>query len=189
MARRSVTVARGLLMLDERKRVVLIGAVFLILLIFSYFTNIIFFGTLDIIFQSQLSGFLMIFIHNVMVVSLILLGMTFYVKLIENDYFKREKHPQVVLEHPKTFAVVFAVIILLFGILRGANLIFGNIVIEMLPLIFLVNAPLGIVEGYGVYFAINKALTKTIVTKDLVCIYGIFLLAAAIEVGLVGVLS
>ena len=173
----------------NNRNLILIGVTFLILLFFSYFTNIIFFGTLNSIFQNQLLGFLMIFMNNVIVVSLILLGMTFYVKLVTNDYFKREKHPQVVLEHPKTFAAVFAVIVLLFGILRGTNLIFGNIIIEMLPLIFLVNAPLGIIEGYGVYFTINKVLTRTIVMKDLVRIYGIFLLAAAIEVGLVSVLS
>ena len=182
-----VAVARGLLMFDERSRVVLIGVAFLTLLLFSHFTNIIFFGALSNILQNQLLGFLMIFMHNVIVVSLILLGMTFYVKLVANDYFKREKHPQVVLEHPKTFAAVFAAIILLFGILRGINLIFGNIIIEMLPLIFLLNAPLGIIEGYGVYFTINKTLTREIVVKDLVRIYGIFLLAAAIEVSLVSV--
>src|SRR5512136_1953238 len=108
-------------MFDKRNQVVLIGVVFVILLFFSYFTNVIFFGALDRIFHNQLLGFLMIFMNNVIVVSLILLGMTFYVKLVTNNYFKRDKHPQVVLEHPKTFAAVFAVIVILFGILRGTN--------------------------------------------------------------------
>jgi hypothetical protein len=131
---------------------------------------------------------MMIFIHNIIVVSLILLGMTFYVKLVERGYFKGEKHPNVLLEHPKIFATIFAVMILLLGILRGTNLIFGSIVIELLPLILLISLPIGIVEGFGIYLTINKTLSKTIVTKDLIGIYGVFLLAAVIEVGIASAL-
>ena len=175
-------------MLNERNQMILLGVAFLSLLVFSYFANIVFFETLGAIFQSQLLGVMMIFIHNMIVVSLILLGMTFYVKLVEVGYFKGEKHPNVLLEHPKIFATIFAVMILLLGILRGTNLIFGSIVIELLPLILLISLPIGIVEGFGIYLTINKTLSKTIVTKDLISIYGVFLLAAVIEVGIASVL-
>jgi hypothetical protein len=176
-------------MSNERNQMILLGVAFLSLLLFSYFANAVFFATLGVIFQSQLLGVMMIFIHNVIVVSLILLGMTFYVKLVERGYFKGEKHPNVLLEHPKIFATIFAVMILLLGILRGTNLIFGSIVIELLPLILLISLPIGIVEGFGIYLTINKTLSKTIVTKDLISIYGVFLLAAVIEVGIASVLG
>nr|NIP66756.1 hypothetical protein [Candidatus Bathyarchaeota archaeon]NIV67551.1 hypothetical protein [Candidatus Bathyarchaeota archaeon] len=48
----------------------------------------------------------MIFIHNITVISLILLGMTFYVNLVVQGFFKGQKHERVVLEHPGTFAIV-----------------------------------------------------------------------------------
>lgn len=175
-------------MSDKRNRVVLTGFAFLILLTFSYFANIVFFETLNALLQNQLLGFMMIFIHNVIVVSLILLGMTFYVDLVVFGFFKREKYAYVVLEHPKTFAIVFAFMILLFSILRGINILLGSIIIEVLPLIFLVSAPIGIIEGYGIYLTIKKTLSRTIVVKDLVYIYGIFLVAAAIEVGFISIL-
>lgn len=174
---------------DEKNRVVLIGSAFLILLVFSYFANIVFFETLHAILQNQLWGFAMIFIHNIIVVSLILLGMTFYVDLVVFGFFKREKYAYVVLEHPKTFAIVFAFMILLLSILRGANIFLGSIIIEVLPLIFLVSAPIGIIEGYGIYLTIKKTLSRTIAAKDLVYIYGIFLIAAALEVGFINILA
>jgi hypothetical protein len=165
------------------------GLAFLTLLIVSYFANIVFFETLNVILQNQLLGLLMIFVHNIIVVSLVLLGMTFYVNLVTFGFFKREKYANVVLDHPKTFAIVFASIILLLSILRGANLFLGSIIVEALPMIFLISAPIGIIEGYGIYLAIKKTLSRTIVAKDLVGIYGIFLVAAAVEVGFISALK
>jgi len=46
----------------------------------------------------------------------------------------------------------------------------------------------GLIEGYGIYLTIKKTLSRTITVKDLVYIYGIFIIAAAIEVGLINVL-
>jgi len=39
------------------------------------------------------------------------------------------------------------------------------------------------------YLTINKTLSKTITTNDLIRIYGLFVLAAAIEVGLASALA
>lgn len=175
-------------MTDGRTRAVLLGLAFLILLVFSYFTNTAFFETLSVVFENQLLLFLMIFIHNIIVVSLILLGMTFYVDLVVSGFFKREKHAYVVLEHPKTFAVVFTLIVLFFSVLRGTNIFLGRIIVEALPIIFLVSAPMGLIEGLGIYLTIKKILSRTITLKDLVQIYGIFLIAAVIEVGLINAL-
>jgi len=173
---------------DERKRAILLGLAFLILLLVSYFANTAFFETLNVLFQNQLLVFLMIFIHNVIVVSLILLGMTFYVDLVVLGLFKREKYAYIVLEHPRTFAIVFAFMVLFLSILRGTNIFLGSIIVEALPMIFFVSAPIGIIEGYGIYLTIKKTLSRTITVKDLVYIYGIFIIAAAIEVGLINVL-
>ena len=176
-------------MLDEEYRAVLLGLAFLVLLILAYIANTAFFDTLSALFQNQLFVFSMIFINNVIVVSLILLGMTFYVDLVVLGFFKREKYVNVVLEHPRTFAIVFAIIVLFLSILRGANLFLGRIIVEALPIIFLVSAPIGIIEGYGIYLTIRKTLSRTMAVKDLVRIYGIFLIAALIEIGFINILK
>ena len=47
---------------------------------------------------------------------------------------------------------------------------------------------MGIVEGYGIYLTIKKTLSRSMSTKDLIYIYGIFLIAAMIEVGFINLL-
>jgi len=175
-------------LLKERKRLMLLGLAFLILLIFSYFENVIFFKTLNTLFQNQLLTFFMVFIHNVTVVSLIILGMTFYVNLVVSGFFKGQEYEYVILEHPRTFAIVFTIMIIFVSILRGSTLIFGVINVEVLPKILLVSAPIGIIEGYGIYLTIKKALSRAISMKDLVYIYGLFLIAAVIEVCFINLL-
>ena len=175
-------------MLDERRRLVLLGLAFLILLILSYFENVIFFQTLNTLFLNQLLAFFMFFIHNITVISLILLGMTFYVNLVVQGFFKGQKHERVILEHPRTFAIVFTILIVFLSILRGSTLIFGEIMVEELPKILLASVPIGIIEGYSIYLTIKKTLSRTISLKDLAYIYGIFFIAAVVEVGFINLL-
>jgi len=130
----------------------------------------------------------MLFIHNVLVISLILLGMTFYVNLVVSNFFKRERYADIVIEHPRTFAIVFTIMIIFLSILRGSNLAYGGVNVEALPLILLVSTPIGIVDGYGIYLTIKKTLSRAMSMKDLVFIYGIFLVAAIMEVGFVNLL-
>jgi hypothetical protein len=130
----------------------------------------------------------MIFIHNVIVISLILLGITFYVGLVKLNFFKGQKYEYVILEHPGTFAIIFAVMILFISLLRGSTLILGETNIEVLPKILLISTPIGIIEGYGIYLTIRKTLSRTIIIKDLACIYGIFAIAAVVEIGFINLL-
>ena len=58
----------------------------------------------------------------------------------------------------------------------------------MLPLVLLVSAPIGIVEGYGIYLTIKKTLSREMTMKSLVYIYVIFLIAAIMEVGFINLL-
>ena len=174
-------------MIDERTRTVLLGLAFLIFLTLSYIENNFFFQMLKDVLQNPLLAVTMLFIHNVLVISLILLGMTFYVNLVISNFFKREKYAHIVLEHPRTFALVFTVMILFLSILREGSL-FGGVSVEALPLILLISAPMGIVEGYGMYLTIKKTLSRTMSMKDLAYIYGVFLIAAIIEVGFINLL-
>jgi len=176
------------LLLDERRRLVLLGLAFLILLILSYFENVIFFQTLNTLFLNQLLAFLMVFIHNITVISLILLGMTFYVELVVQGFFQGQKHERVVLEHPGTFAIVFTILIVFLSILRGSTLIFGEIMVEALPKILLASVPIAIVEGYSIYLTIKKTLSRTISLKALAYIYVLFFIAAVVEVGFINLL-
>ena len=126
----------------------------------------------------------MLFIHNILVASLILLGLTFYVNLVVLGFFKREKQPDIVLNHPRIFALVFTGIVVFLSILRGSSLL-GGVEVEALLQILLISAPMGIVEGYGIYLTIKKTLSRTMSMKDLVYIYGIFFIAAVLEVAFI----
>jgi hypothetical protein len=166
---------------------VLLGLAFLILLALSYVENTFFFEILKDVLQNQLLAVMMLFLHNVLVVSLILLGMTFYVSLVVSNFFKREKDPQIVLKHPRTFALVFTFVVVFLSILRGGSLL-GGISVEDLPLILLISAPIGIVEGYGIYLTIKRTLSRTMSMRDLFYIYGIFFIASVMEVGFINLL-
>jgi len=172
----------------ERKHTILLGLAFLIFLMLSYIENTVFFQILGHVLQNQLLAVAMLFIHNILVISLILLGMTFYVNLVVSNFFKREKYAHIVLERPRTFALIFTLMIIFLSILRGSNLIYGEVNVGALPLILLVSAPIGIVEGYGIYLTIKKTLSRTMSMKDLAYIYGIFFLAAIMEVGYINLL-
>ncbi|MCK4474487.1 hypothetical protein KAU30_01485 [Candidatus Bathyarchaeota archaeon] len=173
--------------MDAKTRTVLLGLAFLICLVLSSFENMIFFNLLDVVLQNQYIAVGMLFVHNVLVVSLILLAMTFYVNLVLN-FFKKRKYEYVVLEHPRTFAIVFTVMVVFLSILRGITLISGGVSVDALPLIVLISTPIGVVEGYGIYLTIKKTLGREMTMKDLVFIYGIFLVAAIMEVGFINLL-
>jgi len=173
---------------DQKKRTVLLGLAFLIFLMLSYVENTFFFGILNDVLQNQLLTIFMLFVHNILVVSLIILGMTFYVNLVVSNFFEREKYAHIVLEHPRTFALVFTFVVVFLSILRGGSLL-GGITVEALPLIILISTPIGIVEGYGIYLTIKKTLSRIMSTKDLIYIYGIFLIASIMEVGFINLLK
>jgi hypothetical protein len=94
----------------------------------------------------------------------------------------------VVISHPKIFAGVFACMIVFLSILRGATLINGGVTLETLPLILLISAPVGIIEGFGIYLTIKRTLSRTMTIKALAFIYGVFFLASLIEVGFINLL-
>jgi len=164
-----------------------LGLAFLTLLALSSVENAVFFQILNVILQDQLLSVAMLFIHDLLVISLILLGMTFYVNLILN-FFKKDKYTLVILEHPRTFALVFTAVIVFLSILRGSNMLYGGIDVETLPLILLISTPIGIVEGYGIYLTLKKTLSRTMTMKDLVYVYGVFLIAAIMEVAFINLL-
>lgn len=162
---------------------------FLAFLLLSSYENTLFFNLLlGEILKNQFLAVGMLFLHNVLVVSLILLGMNFYVSLVQSGFFRREKYSHIVLEHPRTFALVFTAVIVFLSILRGCTLIYGGVSLEALPTILLISTPVGLVEGYGIYITIKKTLSQTLTTKDLAAIYSIFLVAAMLEVAFINAL-
>lgn len=125
----------------------------------------------------------MVFIHNVLAISLILLGMTFYVEFVLTFIPRRQKREYVVLEHPTVFALIFTFVILLVSILRTCMLVYGRVFLNTLGLVLLMSLPNGLVEAYGIYLTIQKTLRQVISMRDLAVIFGLFFTAAAIEVG------
>jgi len=169
---------------NEKKRTIALGIVFLVCLALAYVENISFFHYVKNVFSNPPLAILLVFIHNILAVSLILVGMAFYVDFVL-AFVPKRKYEYLVLQHPRLFALVFTIMILLVSILRAGTLLQGQIVINTLPLVILVSAPNGMIEGYGIFQCIQKTLKKSMSIKDLAVIYSFFFMAAIIEVGYV----
>ena len=168
-------------MVDQKKRTVILGLVFVLLLVFAYVENGSFFGSVGNIFLNPPLAVLFVFVHNVLVVSLILLGMTFYVGLVLN-FMPQRKSEYVLLHNPRIFAFVFTVMIIFISILRASMLVYGQVVVDTLIFVVLLSTPNAIIEGYGIFKTIEKTLKRKMTTKSLAAIYLIFFVAAVIEV-------
>jgi len=173
--------------MNQKKRTVVLGLVFVLLLVFAYVENSSFFGSVGDVFLNPLLAVLFVFVHNVLVVSLILLGMTFYVGLVLN-FMSDRKEEYVLLNNPRTFAFVFTVMIVFISILRVSTLVYGQVVVNTLIFAVLLSTPNAIIEGYGIFKTIEKTLNRKMTTKSLAGIYLIFFVAAIIEVGYVYIL-
>jgi len=177
---------------NETKRTIVLGLVFLLCLALAYIENVSFFNYLRDAFSSPPLAVLLVFIHNVLAVSLILVGMTFYVGFVltfmPKMHLRARRYEYVVLEHPRIFAFAYTVMIILISILRTSTLVGSQIFVETLPLVILLSAPNGIIEGYGIFQTIEKTLKRTMTMKDLAIIYALFFIAAVIEVGYIQLL-
>jgi len=173
---------------SSRKKAIVLGVVFLLFLAFAHSLNVAFYSSAREIFANPVVAVLMVFVHNVLAVSLIIVGMTFYVEYIVPALSRRRKIELVVIEHPRPFALIFTVIVLFISILRASTLLYGGVVLSSLALITLLSLPNGIVEGYGVYLSILNTLKKELTMKGLMVIYSIFFIAALIEIGFVQLL-
>ena len=174
--------------MNQKKKTVILGLVFLLLLVFAYVENGSFFGSLGDVFSNPPLAVLFVFVHNVLVVSLILLGMTFYVGLVLNFMPQREIE-YVVLHNPRIFAFVFTLMIIFISILRASMLVYGQVFVDTLALVILLSTPNAIIEGYGIFQTIEKTLKRKMTMKALAAIYMIFFVAALIEVGYVHLLK
>jgi hypothetical protein len=174
--------------LNPKKKTVILGLVFLLLLVFAYVENGSFFYSLGDVFGNPPLAVLFVFVHNVLVVSLILLGMTFYVELVVNFMPKREIE-YVVIDNPHIFAFVFTIMIIFISILRASTLVYGQLFVETLTLVIILSTPNAILEGYGIFQTIKKTLKRKMSMKALAAIYTIFFIAAVIEVGYVQLLK
>jgi hypothetical protein len=155
--------------------------------VFAYLENSLFFGNVGDIFLNPPLAVPYVFIHNVLVVSLILVGMTFYVKLVLN-FFPETEIEYVVLNNPRIFALIFTLMIIFFSIFRASMMLNGRVVLDTLALVLLLSTPNAIIEGYGIFETIEKTLNRKMTLKALVAIYIIFFIAALVEVGYVHLL-
>lgn len=169
---------------NQKKKTVVLGLVFVLLLFFAYTENSSFFGAVGDVFANPLVAILFVFIHNVLVVSLILLGMTFYVKLVINFMAEREEE-HVIINNPRIFAFIFTLIVIFISILRASTLVYGQVFLDTLFFAILLSTPNAILEGYGIFQTIKRTLSQKMTNKALVAIYLLFFIAAVIEVAYV----
>jgi hypothetical protein len=173
---------------EGKRRTIILGLVFLFFLTLAYVENTSFFVYIQGSFTTNPPlAVVLLFIHNVLAISLIILGMAFYVEIVLNFMPKRQIE-YVIIQNPSIFAVIFTAMILLMSILRANTLITGEIDIGKLVLVILISVPNALVEGYGIFQAIKKTLSKKLTIRSLGLIYLIFFLAAIVEVGFVQLL-
>jgi len=169
------------------RRTVLLGVVFLFFLALSYIENVSFFAYIRQVFVNPPFAVALVFVHNVLAISLIILGMAFYVDFVL-AFLSEKRMERVVLRHPRIFALVFTIVILFVSICRASTLLQGGVAVNMLALVILLSLPNGVLEGYGIFRSIEKTLAKQLTLKDLAIVYAIFFVAAILEVGFVHVL-
>jgi len=168
-----------------KKKTALLGLAFVVLLGLACAENMFFYSILSEVLRNLLLAVIMLFLHNVLVVSLMLLGMTFYVNLVVLNFFRKEKYSDIVISHPRAFALIFSILIVILSVVRGANMTYGSVNLGLLPLMLLISTPIGIVEGYGIYLTIKRTLSRTMSTRSLIMIYCVFLLASMMEVAFI----
>jgi hypothetical protein len=174
-------------MSETKKRTVILGLVFLFFLVLAYVENTSFFVYIRDSFNNPPLAVVLVFIHNVLAISLIILGMAFYVEVVLT-FMPKRRIEYVVLQNPTVFAMVFTVMILVISIFRASTLMKGAVDIGSLALVILVSAPNALVEGYGIFQAIKRTLSKNLTLRGLGAIYLIFFVAAVVEVGFVQLL-
>jgi len=169
--------------LTEKSKVALLGVLFLVCLALAYFENILFFNSLDIVFATLWITVPVVFLHNVFAVSLIMLGMAFYVRFVLT-FLPQKRFEYVVLQHPRLFAFIFTIVILAVSILR-ANTLLRTQLLQNPMLIILLSLPQGILEAYAILLAIEKVLKRSLTLRNIATVYFIFLLAAILEVSFI----
>ena len=155
----------------------------MICLALAYFENILFFNSLDIVFATLWITVPVVFLHNVFAVSLIMLGMAFYVRFVL-AFLPQKRFEYVVLQHPRLFAFIFTIVILAVSILRANTLLRAQL-LQNPMLIILLSLPQGILEAYAILLAIEKVLKRSLTLKNIATVYSIFLLAAILEVNFI----
>ncbi len=170
--------------MNQKKRTIILGSVFLLLLLPAYLENTSFFRSSGNVFSNPPLAVLFVFIHNVLVISLILLGMTFYVGLVLT-FMPKRKIEYVVLQNPRIFAFVFTIMIILLSILRASMLVYGQVFVNTLVFVILLSLPNAIIEGYGIFQTIERTLKRKMTLKALAGIYLLFFVAAVIEISYV----
>jgi hypothetical protein len=171
--------------MDPKRKTILLGLLFLGFLGLAYVENLAFYNYAGAVFFNPPLAVLAVFAHNVLVISLILLSMTFYVGLVVNGFFVEHKHEYVVLEHPRVFALVFTIVIIVVSILRASMLVYNEVRVDTLAFILLMSLPNGIIEGYGIFLTLQKTFKQNMRTRDLLFIYGLFFIAAVVEIGFI----
>jgi len=173
--------------LNDRARTALLGLLTLGFLGLAFVENTAFFSYAGNVFSNPPLAVGVVFVHNVLVISLILLSMTFYVGLVLN-FFPKRKYEYVVLEHPRVFALVFTLVIIFVSIFRASMLIYDEVRVDTLVFVVLMSLPNGIIEAYAIFQTLQKTFKRTMQTNDLILIYGLFFVAAVVEVGFMTVL-
>jgi hypothetical protein len=169
--------------MDTKNKTIAFGVTFALLLILAYFESRLFLENIRSFFVSPVLTVAMFFTNNVIAVSLIIVGMSFYVMVVKT-FLPKRGFEYVVLNHPRLFAMVFTGIILVSSVVR-VGVIMGGRAMDMITTTMAIFLPHGILEAYGIYTTVHRTLTERLTGRVLVLIYFIFFMAVILEVGFV----
>ncbi len=167
----------------QKSKTIALGLTFLLFLGIAYFENRLFLENIRRFFVSPTLTVAMFFIHNVIVVSLIIIGMSFYVMGVKT-FLPQKGVEYIVLNHPRLFSIVFTMIILVASVMK-VDVVIGGRAMDMVATAMAIFLPHGVLEAFGIYTAVHRTLTERLTGRTLAAIYFIFLLAAILEVGFI----
>jgi hypothetical protein len=157
----------------------MLGLSFLSLLAFVNVENGVVIASARSILGDRLLAAVVIFAHNSLAASTIMVGMSFYANLVALGVFAKRRHANAVLKHLTVFSAVLAPLVVFTSVFHWMNP--AQICLEAM----LKCVPVAAIESYGIYLAANTALRRSVTAKSLACVYAVFLIGAVVEMDII----
>ena len=162
------------------RNAVLLGLALAALIILVRFESGALFSSAPMVLCSgPLAAAALIFAHNSLAATVVLVGMGFYAALTDILPEKLVRRERLIRERARPFSAALAALILLNSLRAGLFAITLNV----LPLLL----PIAALEGYGLYLAALFPLKGRITAANLVKVYAVFLVGAILEAALIAI--
>jgi hypothetical protein len=159
--------------LEDKLRVAVLGLVFSALLSLVHFESRVFMPLADWVVHARAVMVVLIFTHNSLAATAIVVGMLFASTFVEALPVKYRRGNGVAVARPKVFSAVFAVLLVLRSLLVWGGSLNANALLHCVPVAAL--------EACGLYLATLMGLRSSVSMKNMATLYALFLAGAIME--------